>query len=100
MEINNILTIIFSFIFVLFIPGFIWTYVFFAKGKIDAIERFALSVALSLAIVPLFVFYTNLMGVPIDKTNVLVLIIIVCCLGGLIIIARNVFAILKNRKTK
>ena len=72
--------IIFGSIYVLFLPGFILSYLFFPKtkpfdtkekikGSIDWIERIALSFALSIAIVPLAVFYLNLIGVKISLLN-------------------------------
>ena len=39
------------------------------KGTIDWIERIALSFALSIAIVPLAVFYLNLIGLKINLLN-------------------------------
>jgi uncharacterized membrane protein len=92
--------IIFGSVFVLFLPGFILSYVFFPfskpfdeeesgdgddvknggkKGRmeedetgsaIDWLERFALSFALSIAVVPLIVFYLNLAGIRINLLNV------------------------------
>ncbi len=72
------LRIVFGSIYVLFLPGFIISFIFFPKtrafedkekdkekgekrekGAIDWIERIALSFALSIAIVPLVVFYLN-----------------------------------------
>ena len=79
--------IIFGSVYVLFLPGFILSYIFFPKtkpfeetnskdkdeekekGSIDWIERIALSFALSIAIVPLAVFYLNLIGLKIDLLN-------------------------------
>ena len=72
--------IIFGSLYVLFIPGLIISYIFFPKTKefdsedkesesIDWIERIALSFALSIAIVPLAVFYLNLIGVKINLLN-------------------------------
>ncbi len=77
--------IIFGSVFVLFIPGFVISYIFFPKtrefeenekinverekGAIDWIERVALSFALSIAIVPLVVFYLNLIGLKINLLN-------------------------------
>jgi LPXTG-motif cell wall-anchored protein len=76
------LRIVFGSIYVLFLPGFILTYAFFPKtkefdskredresGSVDWIERIALSFALSIAIVPLAVFYLNLIGVKINLLN-------------------------------
>ena len=72
--------IVFGSIYVLFLPGFIISFIFFPethefdswkeeKGAIDWIERIALSFALSIAIVPLAVFYLNLMGLRINLIN-------------------------------
>jgi len=55
----EIFRVIFGSAFVLFLPGFVWSYVFFEKGKIDEIERIALSFGLSIALVPLTVFWLN-----------------------------------------
>lgn len=82
--------IVFGSIYVLFLPGFIISFIFFKEtkefdsrekdakstragvspdGQIDWIERIALSFALSIAIVPLVVFYLNLVGVRINLLN-------------------------------
>lgn len=78
------LRIIFGSVYVLFLPGFIISFIFFPKnhpfeenkkneekekGSIDLIERIALSFALSIAIVPLAVFYLNLIGLRINLLN-------------------------------
>jgi uncharacterized membrane protein len=46
-------------VFVLFVPGLAWSYVFFARKKIDWIERVALSFGLSIALVPIAVFWLS-----------------------------------------
>ena len=46
-------------VYVLFLPGFILTYVFFRRREIDTIERIALSFGLSIAVVPLAIFSLN-----------------------------------------
>lgn len=53
------LRIFFASVFILFVPGFAWSYVFFARKNIDWIERVALSFGLSIALVPLTVFWLN-----------------------------------------
>ena len=74
------LRIIFGSVYVLFLPGFIISYIFFPETKefdskdkdsksIDWIERIALSFALSIAIVPLTIFYLNLIGIKINLLN-------------------------------
>ena len=72
------LRIVFGSVYVLFLPGFIISFIFFPKtqdsdakeegekGSIDWIERIALSFALSISIIPLAVFYLNLIGIKIN----------------------------------
>ncbi len=88
--------IVFGSVYVLFLPGFIISYIFFSKTKkfdsktneeegdsIDWIERIALSFALSIAIVPLAVFYLNLIRIKINLLNstLTILGIIIISLG-------------------
>ncbi|MDP1728986.1 MAG: DUF1616 domain-containing protein [archaeon] len=95
------LRIVFGSVFVLFLPGFIISYIFFPKTKafeseekeaIDWIERIALSFALSIAIVPLMVFYLNLIGIKINTINTSLIIL------GIMIISSAVLH-LKNKKS-
>lgn len=76
--------IVFGSVYVLFIPGFLISFIFFSTAQIDWLERIALSFALSIAIVPLIIFYTNLVGISISATNsfftILGIIIISCCI--------------------
>jgi hypothetical protein len=95
--------IVFGSVLVLFIPGFIISYIFFPKTRefetktsenkeekerrtIDWIERIALSFALSIAIVPLVIFYLNLIGVRINLLNSFLTIL------GIIIISLGIIA--------
>ena len=50
---------IFGGIFVLFVPDFCWSFLFFKRKSIDLVERIALSFGLSIALVPLTVFWLN-----------------------------------------
>ena len=70
--------IVFGSVYVLFLPGFILSYAFFPETKsldskkdnaIDGLERIALSFALSIAVVPLVIFYLNLIGMKINLLN-------------------------------
>ncbi|MBU3940510.1 MAG: DUF1616 domain-containing protein [Nanoarchaeota archaeon] len=92
--------IIFGSVYVLFLPGFIFTYVFFPKtrefetkekGSIDWIERIALSFALSIAVVPLIIFYLNLTGIPINTLNSFLTILGIIIILTIIKIKRNPF---------
>lgn len=94
--------IVFGSIYILFIPGFILTYLFFPKTKsfdsdfeekegIDWIERVALSFALSIAIVPLIVFYLNLIGIKISALNTFIIVLF-------IIIGPSIYLYKKHKK--
>jgi len=98
------LRIVFGSVFVLFLPGFIISFIFFPKTKkfdentegeklIDWIERIALSFALSIAIVPLAVFYLNLIGVKISLFNSFLTIL------GIIIISLIILFLMKRYKS-
>jgi len=83
MGILELLRIIFGFIFVLFLPGLAWSFVFFKKEEIDVMGRIALSFGLSIALVPLVFFWLNwLLKIKINIVNVTVVILglIVCAL--------------------
>lgn len=75
-DIVEIVRIILGSVFVLFLPGFAWSFVFFAKEEIDWIERIALSFGLSIALVPLAVFWLNyFLGMKINLVNVSIIIL-------------------------
>jgi len=91
----------FGSVYVLFIPGFIISYIFFPntrefeerkeekeKGSIDWIERIALSFALSIAIVPLAVFYLNLIGLKINLLNSFLTILGIIIIASVILVFR------------
>ncbi|MCE8425096.1 MAG: DUF1616 domain-containing protein [Candidatus Methanoperedens sp.] len=76
-EILDIIRMISGSVFVLFLPGFAWSFVFFKKDEIDWIERIALSFGLSIAFVPLAVFWLNyFLGVKINLLNVSIVILV------------------------
>lgn len=64
------LRIISGSVFILFLPGYLLTEVFFEKNEIDILEKTALSFALSVSVIPLLVFYSNLLGMQISALNV------------------------------
>jgi uncharacterized membrane protein len=70
----------FSGVFILVAPGLAWSYVLFRRGNIDLIERVALSLGLSVAVVPLAVFWLNrLFDLRITLLNV---VLVVCALAA------------------
>ena len=80
----NSFRIVFGSIFVLFLPGYFLTYNFFKPKEIDYLERLALSFALSISVIPLLVFYTNIIGLRINALNVSITIILVILISILI----------------
>ena len=68
------LRIIFWSIFILFLPGYYLTLSFFKKKEIDFLERFALSFALSISVIPLISFYLNLVWVKINEISVFLIV--------------------------
>jgi len=86
MDVVEVLRLVFGTVFVLFLPGLAWSYVFFNKDEIDWIERVALSFGLSIALVPLTVFWLNyLFKVKITLTNVTITILLLILIPVLII---------------
>ena len=97
------LRIMFGSLYVLFLPGYFLTYLFFPKTlnedeKIDAIERIALSFALSIAIVPLVVFYLNLIGPKINTLNASITILVIIIITLILCVYRQNIAGLFKRK--
>ncbi|MBU1177651.1 DUF1616 domain-containing protein [Patescibacteria group bacterium] len=104
--------VVFSSFYVLFLPGFIWSYVFFDKrisrrrdGKnkkpedkkvkdkpLDAVERILISFALSIALGPLALFFLNKVGVKINLGSSFFVILGLMALGlGIIFYQRKFY---------
>lgn len=108
--------LIFGLLYILFIPGLVWSYVFFCRSRFDAdtnlptgqagadttlkkvsdekndgidwIERIILSIALSLALVPLVIFFVNKIGVKINLLSVFLEVFGIILIGSAILTAR------------
>lgn len=72
--------IVFGSAYILFLPGFSLSYLFF-RNTIDGIERFTLSFAISIAVVPLFVFYLSFLGMPINALNISLIVAVITLIG-------------------
>jgi len=69
---------ILGFILVFFLPGFAWTLVFFSSRQINMVERLALSLGLSIAVVTLCILALNkLIGLGVTGSNAVLVIIAV-----------------------
>ena len=85
------LRILFGAVFVLFIPGFAWSFVFFAREEIDWIERIALSFGLSIALVPLTIFWLNFFfDVRITLINSFLVVLILSLIPGIYLLLRRI----------
>jgi len=76
-------------LYALFLPGFVLSFLFFKYSEIDWIERIALSFALSIAIVPLAVFYLNLIGIKINLLNSSLIILGIIIISLIILYFRS-----------
>jgi uncharacterized membrane protein len=81
--------IVFGSFYVSFLPGLVLTLAFFKGKEIDILERIALSFALSIAVVPLLVFYLNLIGMKINTLNVVLVIAFIILINLAIIYWRE-----------
>lgn len=68
-------------VYLLFLPGFVWSWVFWKKDEMDAIERSIISLILSIAFVPLMIFFLNKIGVKIILLNILWEILLIIMVG-------------------
>lgn len=81
-DIVLILNIVIGLLLVLFVPGFALSFAFFPKKELKRIERFTISVALSISTVPLTIFYLNkFFDVKINLINSVITIIAIAALG-------------------
>lgn len=77
-------------ILVLFVPGLAWTYALFDKKEIDLLERVALSLGLSLVMVPLSLFYLfNLLGIRINLANSVSVVLLLTAAAVCVILLRS-----------
>lgn len=84
------LQITYGSVYSLILPGFLLTHLFFPSQSIDLLERLALSFALSISIVPLLIFYLNLIGMPISTVSTLSVIFILSgIIGGMLIVKKK-----------
>jgi uncharacterized membrane protein len=79
----EIIQVIIGLPLVLFIPGFALSYALFPKKKdIDTLERIALSFGLSIALIPLVVFFMNkFIKIPITVYSSLAVTIAITLIG-------------------
>ena len=70
MQLFGVLGLAIAVLYLLLIPGLAVSYVLFPRDSIDIVERIAIALGLSFAVVPLLVFYLNLAGVTINLVTI------------------------------
>jgi len=83
------LRVIYGSVYSLFLPGFLMSHLFFPSRSMDTLERLALSFVLSISIVPLVIFYLNLVGIPISTISTFTIIFIICILITVILVLKK-----------
>lgn len=81
--------IIFGSVYSLFLPGYFVSHAILNKKEIDLLERFAISFALSISVVPLIVFYLNLIGLKVSTLNSVLTILGVSMISIIVIRMRQ-----------
>jgi uncharacterized membrane protein len=92
------LRIVFGAVYLLFLPGFIWSHVFWKGKEINYIERFILSLALSIALVPLTVFVFNKIGLRVNVVNSFLEIFGIIVAGIIALLIKNKLALKKQNQ--
>ena len=101
MKVLVVLRAFFGTIFVLFIPGFAWSFMFFRKDEIDWIERIALSFGLSIALVPLTIFWLNyLFKIKINAFNCSIAIFVLIFIPIIYLLLKKTISHSKNASKK
>lgn len=90
MTVLNFIFVLIALFYVLILPGFILSYVIADKRAIDLVERVALSIALSISVIPLFVFYLSELGVKVTTLSVLIEILLIVVFSSTILLIKRV----------
>jgi len=60
-------------ILIFFLPGFAWSFIFFTREQVNRLERFVLSIGLSIAMVTVSMYALNLvLDVKVSGTNAVI----------------------------
>jgi len=81
--------VIFGAVYLLFLPGFVWSWVIWKENKLDNLERSILSLVISISLVPLVVLFLNKLGIRINPVNSTIEVFGIIILGGLALFIRN-----------
>ncbi|KKP41113.1 MAG: hypothetical protein UR30_C0002G0147 [Candidatus Peregrinibacteria bacterium GW2011_GWC2_33_13] len=80
--------LIINLLYVIFLPGFIWSYILLNNKKTSYFERIILSICFSIIILPIFMFFSNALGMKINALNIYYLNLGICLFGIIIMIIK------------
>ena len=87
--------LVFGVIYVLFIPGFIWSWIIWKSAELDLFSRLIISIVLSFVFVPLFAIVNNVFGVELILKNILLEVTVLLGLGMLLLYLKKYFHVKK-----
>lgn len=79
--VSDILLAIVAALWVLLLPGIVWSFVFFTKGHLDILERLMISFGLGLGLVPISLFFAAFLF-AVELTILTVSGVVAILLGG------------------
>lgn len=80
---------VFGAVYTLILPGFLLSHVILKDKKVDILERIALSFALSITVVPLILFYLNLIEIKINTFTTFTSLLGICLISAAWIYIRD-----------
>lgn len=89
MAVLSVLRVVAGALFILFLPGFTWTWVLCDKQRTSILERVVYSFALSVALISIAFFFCSRLGVRIDFLSSLVIVVIITLLPFMHILLRK-----------
>ncbi len=88
-------------VLIFFMPGFAWSFVFFSSEQVNKLERFVLSIGLSIALVTLSMYALNLaLDVKVTGTNAVIDIFIITFVAIAFYFARKHIKLPSLRRSK
>ncbi|GEM_PF-1956924 len=82
------ISVVLSLVLFLIYGGLFWTYAFYDRETINGVSRFALSIMIGLALLPLFLLLLDRLTIPINATVIIIANFVLCTLGFLTYNAR------------
>ena len=81
--------IVFGLVFVIFLPGFVWSFIFFQPNTLNPLGRIVISIICSISLISLTIFFTNKLGVEVSKFPILFEIILITLIGAVVFTVKH-----------